>query len=46
MIDGDPLDDITLPRDRDNFLMIMKDGAYHKGPAPRRAVPGRIAAAE
>ena len=46
MIDGDPLDDITLLQDRDNFLMIMKDGAYHKPPEPRRAVPGRIAAAE
>jgi imidazolonepropionase-like amidohydrolase len=46
MVDGDPLADITLLQDRDNFLMIMKDGAYHKPPQRRRAVAGRTAAAE
>ena len=29
----------ALP-DRDNLLMIMKDGAYHKPPQPRRHEPG------
>ena len=46
MVDGDPLADISLLQDRDNFLMIMKDGAYHKPPRPRRAAIGRVAAAE
>ncbi len=39
LVDGDPLVDISLLQDRDNFLMIMKDGAYHKPPGPRRAAP-------
>ena len=32
LIDGDPVKDITLLQDRDNLLMIMKDGEYHKAP--------------
>mgnify|MGYP001161015546 CR=1 FL=1 len=36
MIDGDPLSDITLFQDQDNFLMIMKNGEYHKKPRNRR----------
>jgi hypothetical protein len=28
--------DVTLLQDRNNLLMIMKDGAYHKAPEPRR----------
>ena len=37
MVDGDPLADLTLFQDKDNILMIMRDGAYHKPPqAPRR----------
>ena len=35
MIDGDPLEDLTLFQDRDKILMIMKDGRYHKQPQPR-----------
>ena len=46
MVDGDPLADISVLQDRDNFLMIMKDGAYHKPPQPRRAATGQVAAAE
>ena len=46
MVDGDPLADISLLQDRDNFLMIMKDGAYHKPPQPRRADVSHVAAAE
>lgn len=36
LLDGDPLEDITLFQQQDNFLMIMKDGRYHKPPQPRR----------
>lgn len=45
MVDGDVLEDITLFQDRDNFLMIMKDGEYHKSPTPRRARQRRKKAA-
>ncbi|MBM3516743.1 MAG: amidohydrolase family protein [Alphaproteobacteria bacterium] len=45
MVDGDPLADITLMQDRDNFLMIMKDGQYHKAPVRRRAAQRKRAAA-
>jgi imidazolonepropionase-like amidohydrolase len=44
MIDGDPVKDVTLFQDRDNILMIMKDGAYHKAPEHRRGTPSRVAA--
>ena len=44
MIDGDPVKDVTLFQDRDNILMIMKDGAYHKAPQRRRSTPSRVAA--
>jgi imidazolonepropionase-like amidohydrolase len=37
MVDGDPLEDISLFQDQDNFLMIMKNGEYHKEPSVRRA---------
>jgi imidazolonepropionase-like amidohydrolase len=37
LVDGDPLQDIALFQDSDNFLMIMKDGKYHKAPRPRRS---------
>ena len=45
MIDGDPLADLTLFQDKNNILMIMKDGAYHKPPQPRRGAARRVAAA-
>ena len=44
MIDGDPVKDIRLFQDRDNILMVMKDGAYHKGPLPRQNSQSRVAA--
>jgi imidazolonepropionase-like amidohydrolase len=44
MIDGDPVEDVTLFQDRDNILMIMKDGNYHKPPQPRRQMAVRHAA--
>ncbi len=36
LIDGDPLQDLSLFLDRENLLMIMKDGRFHKPPQPRR----------
>ena len=45
MVDGDPLEDISLFQDQDNFLMIMKNGEYHKAPSPRRAAKRRKKAA-
>ncbi len=36
MVDGDVVADVTLLQDRNNLLMIMKDGVYHKAPEPRR----------
>jgi imidazolonepropionase-like amidohydrolase len=35
LVDGDPLEDVTLFQNHDRILMIMKDGIYHKGPRPR-----------
>ncbi len=43
MVDGDPLKDITLFQDKDNFLMIMKNGEYHKAPVARRLARRRAA---
>ena len=33
LVNGDPTEDVRILQDRDNLLMIMKDGAYHKRPA-------------
>jgi imidazolonepropionase-like amidohydrolase len=33
LVEGDPLRDIALLQNRDRFLAIMKDGAFHKAPA-------------
>jgi imidazolonepropionase-like amidohydrolase len=30
LVQGDPIEDIKLLQDRDNLLVIMKDGVYHK----------------
>lgn len=30
LVQGNPVEDVTLLQDRDNLLMIMKDGQYHK----------------
>ncbi|MGR7000997.1 hypothetical protein ACU686_27930 [Yinghuangia aomiensis] len=32
LVDGDPLDDITVLQDPDRIVGIMKDGAFHKDP--------------
>jgi imidazolonepropionase-like amidohydrolase len=32
LVKGDPTQDVKLLQDRDNLLMIMKDGVYHKHP--------------
>ena len=45
LVDGDPLADVTLLQDKDNLLMVMKDGQYHKAPQRRRA-QRRVRAAE
>ncbi|MGC1462536.1 MAG: amidohydrolase family protein [Terracidiphilus sp.] len=36
LIDGDPLDDISILQDRAKLLMIMKDGELHKAPPSSR----------
>jgi imidazolonepropionase-like amidohydrolase len=48
MIDGDPLADLSLFQNKDNILMIMKDGAFHKPykAAPRQARRRPAAVAE
>lgn len=33
LVDGDPLDDVTILQDRGRLAMIMKGGAMHKAPA-------------
>jgi imidazolonepropionase-like amidohydrolase len=35
LVKGNPVDNLKLLQDRDNLLMIMKDGAYHKHPHNR-----------
>lgn len=35
LIDGDPVQDVSLLQDRDNLIMIMKNGDYHKAPSVR-----------
>lgn len=32
LVNGDPVDDISLLQDKNNVRMIMKDGRYHKAP--------------
>lgn len=32
LVNGDPVQDVTILQNRDNLLMIMKDGIYHKPP--------------
>jgi imidazolonepropionase-like amidohydrolase len=34
LIDGDPLQDISILQNKDKILMIMKDGEMYKSPAP------------
>ncbi len=46
MIDGDPLADLSLFRDPDHILMVMKDGSFHKAPTARGEAERQAAAAE
>ena len=45
LVDGDPTHDVTILQDRDNLLMVMKDGAFHKPPQTRRIAQRRAAGA-
>ncbi len=36
LLDGDPLKNIKLVQDKNNILMVMKDGKFHKKPDARR----------
>ena len=40
LVDGNPLDDITIMQDKERFLMIMKDGEIHQPAVMKRAEPG------
>eukprot|EP01136_Pigoraptor_vietnamica_P043425 Opistho-1_new@18808 len=35
LVIGNPVEDVRLLQNRDNLLMIMKDGQFHKRPHPR-----------
>lgn len=37
LVDGNPLDDITIMQNKDRFLMIMKDGEIHQPAVTRSA---------
>ena len=39
LIDGNPLDDITILQDHDKLHYIMKDGRFHKEPGDEPASP-------
>jgi len=43
LVDGNPLSDVSILRDRDRLLAIMKDGAFHKEPR-KRAKAHQVAA--
>ncbi|MBM3516741.1 MAG: amidohydrolase family protein [Alphaproteobacteria bacterium] len=45
LVDGDPSADVSLLQDKDNILMIMKDGTVFKSPAEGRRAR-RVVAAE
>jgi imidazolonepropionase-like amidohydrolase len=35
LVDGNPLDDVSILQDKARLNAIMKDGAFHKSPAPK-----------
>jgi imidazolonepropionase-like amidohydrolase len=37
LVDGNPLDDISMIQDRDRLVVIMKDGKFHKFDAARQS---------
>lgn len=43
LVDGDPLADVRILQDNKRLLAIMKDGKFHKEPAPRHAHVRRVA---
>jgi len=43
LVDGNPLSDVRMLRDKDRLLAIMKDGAFHKEPR-KRAKAAQVAA--
>lgn len=49
LVDGDVTQDVTLLQDKENLIMIMKDGEYHKAPVAKRLgarrQSGKVAAA-
>ncbi|TXL71897.1 amidohydrolase family protein [Vineibacter terrae] len=44
LVDGDPLQDISLLQDADRLIAIIKDGVFHKAPQDRRRQAGKLAA--
>jgi imidazolonepropionase-like amidohydrolase len=46
LVDGNPAQDVSILRDRTRLLAIMKDGVFHKEPAPRAAAARSAVAAE
>ena len=44
LVDGDPLQDLSILQDRDRLIAIMKDGTFHKSPPSAYATPQRQAA--
>jgi imidazolonepropionase-like amidohydrolase len=44
LVDGDPLQDISILQDRNRLLMIMKDGQFHKKPSAEQLARARRAA--
>ena len=44
LIDGDPLNDITVLQDRERILAVMKDGEFHRAPPVRSTRTTRWAA--
>jgi imidazolonepropionase-like amidohydrolase len=43
LVDGNPLSDVGMLRDKNRLLAIMKDGAFHKEPR-KRAKAAQVAA--
>lgn len=44
LVDGDPLQDVSILQDRHRLLMIMKDGQFHKKPSAEQLQRSAVAA--
>jgi imidazolonepropionase-like amidohydrolase len=44
LVDGNPLADVSILRDKKRLLAIMKDGSFHKGPPQKSAKSAQVAA--